>query len=170
LRKLALDQNKLRALPAELGECDEMEELTASSNRIEYLPIELAHLRRLRVLNLADNKIAVVPLDFADCEFLEELDLTSNDPALDIVPPHKLGDAVMVRFALARERERKRQEDRLRAANEELEALVRNYDLEKLALREEVSRLRAQNVELNDQMPRTYMAIKRTVTQSCAIA
>jgi Leucine-rich repeat (LRR) protein len=170
LRKLAADHNKLRALPPELGECELLEELTASSNRIEFIPASLARLPELRVLHLADNKITTIPIEFADSGKLEEMDLTTNDPSLDLVPPHKLADASMIRFALARERERKLEEDRLRAANEELESLVRAYDFEKLALREEVSRLRAQNQQLVEEMPRTYMAFKRSLTTNCVVA
>jgi Leucine rich repeat len=169
LRKLTVDHNRLRALPPELGECELLEEITASSNRIEFIPSTFARLQELRVLHLADNKIAEIPIEFADCSKLDEMDLTANDPSLDLVPPHKLADASMIRFALARERERKREEDRLRAANEELEALVRAYDFEKIALREEVSRLRAQNIQLLEDMPRTYLAVKRTLTTSCVI-
>ncbi len=63
LRKLALRNCKLTALPKAMKVLEQLEELDISGNELTELPRSLFRMRHLRVLNIADNPLppAVIP-------------------------------------------------------------------------------------------------------------
>ena len=168
LRVLHAGGNGLRSLPAELQQLTLLEELVAPDNAITTLPTGIVKLPRLTVLDLARNDLRRLPPELADSPSLEDIDVSGNE-RLETVPAPMRMNAELIRWACGRDRERARGEADLRAANEELELLCRAYDTERLALREEAARLRAENRELSAQMPRRYMRLQAACASCCAV-
>lgn len=168
LRSLHAGGNALRGLPIELQQLTLLEELVVPDNFITTLPTGIVKLPRLTVLDLARNDLRRLPPELADSPSIEEVDVSGNE-RLETVPAPMRMNAELIRWACGRDRERARGEADLRAANEELELLCRAYDTERLALREEAARLRAENRELNAQMPRRYLRLQSACTSCCAV-
>lgn len=61
LRWLILTNNKISHLPAEIGECAQLEKLMLSGNCLTTLPPELAKCRNLALLRIAANKLTKLP-------------------------------------------------------------------------------------------------------------
>jgi hypothetical protein len=61
LRWLILTDNRLRALPAEIGNCTRLQKLMLAGNRLERLPDELASCRNLELLRIAANRFERLP-------------------------------------------------------------------------------------------------------------
>ena len=59
--------------------------------------------------------------------------------------------------------------DELTKANEELEMLAKTYDDQRLALRNEIARLKKEKGELMKQRPEKYLKFKKTVSKVCSI-
>lgn len=156
-------------LPPDLGRCHQLEELLVAHNALIAFPEELCSLPKLHVLDLSYNNLREIPLDIADLPELRALDLSEN-PELGMIPSELHRNAPMVQWLCDQRREQEGVLRRMQAANDELEALVRSYDLEKIALREEVSRLRAEQREVLAQQPEGYMRTKRALgSMACVL-
>lgn len=75
---LYLAKNKLKVIPACLGELRGLEYCDLSANRIGYIPTSFCSLRHLKTLLLNDNELEQLPIGFAQLRGLEELNLASN--------------------------------------------------------------------------------------------
>jgi hypothetical protein len=168
LRRLRASGNQIAAIPAEFQQLTLLEELTLSDNAIVEIPLEILRLPKLVSLDLARNDLRRIPVELADAPALEEIDVSGN-PKLDSVPPGMHMHCDLIRWLCASRREQERVVSALREANEELEVLCRAYDTERLALREETARLRAENREILDQMPRGYMRMQAACASCCVV-
>lgn len=61
LRWLVLTDNQIAALPAEMGQCTELQKLMLSGNQLQHLPPEMAACTRLELLRIAANRFASLP-------------------------------------------------------------------------------------------------------------
>mmetsp|Transcript_64713 Transcript_64713/g.153018 ORF Transcript_64713/g.153018 Transcript_64713/m.153018 type:complete len:220 (+) Transcript_64713:136-795(+) len=78
LTKLILGGNKLRALPAGLGNCQKLQLLDASNNHLESVPPQLATCGELVDLELSTNQISLLPTELSGLRKLRRLHLSSN--------------------------------------------------------------------------------------------
>ncbi|KQR79000.1 protein kinase [Burkholderia sp. Leaf177] len=62
LRWLILTDNRVEALPAEIGNCGQLQKLMLAGNRLKTLPPELAACTRLELLRLAANRLDELPV------------------------------------------------------------------------------------------------------------
>jgi len=168
LRVIKAGGNGLKSLPVQFQQLTLLEELIVPDNELTVLPAGIAKLPRLTVLDMARNDLRRLPPELADSPSLEEIDVSGNE-RLSTVPASMRMNADLIRWACGRDRERVRGEAELRASNEELEVLCRAYDTERLALREEAARLRAEVRELNAQLPRRYMRMQAACASCCSV-
>lgn len=61
LRWLILTDNCIEELPAEIGQCRQMQKLMLAGNRLRRLPPELAQCTRLELLRIAANQLDALP-------------------------------------------------------------------------------------------------------------
>ena len=61
LRWLILTDNEVEALPAEIGNCTQLQKLMLAGNRLSTLPEELAACSRLELLRLSANQLGELP-------------------------------------------------------------------------------------------------------------
>ncbi len=61
LRWLILTGNQLETLPAELGQCGQLQKLMVAGNRLQSLPAEMAACHRLELLRIAANRFECLP-------------------------------------------------------------------------------------------------------------
>lgn len=61
LRWLILTDNVIEHLPAEIGNCVNLQKLMLAGNRLTALPDELARCRRLELLRIAANRLTALP-------------------------------------------------------------------------------------------------------------
>lgn len=61
LRWLILTDNCLETLPAELGDCSELQKLMLAGNRLRELLASLSRLRKLELLRIAANQLPALP-------------------------------------------------------------------------------------------------------------
>lgn len=61
LRWLILTDNRLEALPPEIGHCEALQKLMLAGNRLRALPESLAACRRLELLRIAANRLTALP-------------------------------------------------------------------------------------------------------------
>jgi len=110
LRWLILTDNRIEELPAEIGNCSQLQKLMLSGNRLRTLPPELANCTRLELLRIAANALAEPPafllslprlawLAYAGNPFCQgiEQEALSNTPMDDIewhelMISHQLGE------------------------------------------------------------------------------
>eukprot|EP00164_Ancoracysta_twista_P001767 GFYU01002320.1.p1 GENE.GFYU01002320.1~~GFYU01002320.1.p1 ORF type:complete len:893 (-),score=187.31 GFYU01002320.1:336-3014(-) len=78
LKSLALDNNGLETLPAEIGLFYCLQHLKLFTNEIVKLPPEIGHLGQLKVLNVGRNKLIALPPEIGNCACLTELTLIGN--------------------------------------------------------------------------------------------
>lgn len=71
------------ALPAEIRQLTNLEELDASDNLLTGIPAEIGQLRQLRIANFANNNISGLPLEIGNLTNLETLDLRGNPDVLE---------------------------------------------------------------------------------------
>lgn len=77
---LNLSDNELTgAIPAEIHDLSNLEELNLSNNRMTGIPAEVGQLRKLKVLNYANNQITGLPMELGNLTQLEVLDLSGNN-------------------------------------------------------------------------------------------
>lgn len=80
LVRLDLSNNALTgAIPAEIHDLSNLEELDLSNNQMTGIPAEVGQLRKLKILNYANNQITGLPLELGNLTQLEILDLSGND-------------------------------------------------------------------------------------------
>ncbi|XP_075212023.1 leucine-rich-repeats and calponin homology domain protein isoform X2 [Lycorma delicatula] len=77
LEILLIANNKLTALPEELGRCKTLMELDVSCNQITHLPPQLGYLSSLRILNVRNNILLELPIEVTYLK-LVQLDLSEN--------------------------------------------------------------------------------------------
>ncbi|XP_039280765.1 leucine-rich repeat and calponin homology domain-containing protein isoform X2 [Nilaparvata lugens] len=77
LETLMLANNRLTALPDELGQCATLTQLDVSCNQITHLPPQLGHLAHLRVLNVRNNLLLELPIEVTYLKLIH-LDLSEN--------------------------------------------------------------------------------------------
>lgn len=75
---LWLGNGKLKQLPPEIGQLNDLELLDLSENLLIQLPPEIGQLRNLRFLALAGNKLTQVPSEIGH--------LWNNLQQLDLIP------------------------------------------------------------------------------------
>jgi len=61
LRWLILTDNQISELPAELGQCTQLQKLMLAGNRLQALPEELAACTQLELLRIAANRFTALP-------------------------------------------------------------------------------------------------------------
>jgi hypothetical protein len=61
LRWIVLTDNRLEALPPEIGTCKRLQKLMLAGNRLSFLPDELAELKGLELLRLSANRFESLP-------------------------------------------------------------------------------------------------------------
>lgn len=83
LRSLAIsaDGSKLKKLPDNLGDMNELESLDLSGNALAELPASMAKLSGLKHLSLRDNRLKVLPAWLAELRSLETLQVDGELPA-----------------------------------------------------------------------------------------
>jgi hypothetical protein len=107
LRWLILTDNKLRALPEEIGRCCLLQKLMLSGNQLEQLPESIAKCTKLELIRLASNKLNTPPTSLlqlpslawvalSDNPFLRNLQAASVQPlvildGIDDLEGHELG-------------------------------------------------------------------------------
>ncbi|KAM3820865.1 leucine-rich repeat and calponin homology domain-containing protein 4 isoform 4-T4 [Vipera latastei] len=77
LKVLIANNNKLAALPEDIGSLSSLRQLDVSSNELRSLPGSMAGLESLRDLNVRRNQIAVLPEELAELP-LVRLDFSCN--------------------------------------------------------------------------------------------
>ncbi|KAM4814629.1 leucine-rich repeat and calponin homology domain-containing protein 4 isoform X3 [Urocitellus parryii] len=77
LRVLIVSNNKLGALPPDIGTLGSLRQLDVSSNELQSLPVELCSLRSLRDLNVRRNQLSTLPDELGDLP-LVRLDFSCN--------------------------------------------------------------------------------------------
>jgi len=78
LRNLDLSNNKLNALPVNLGAFKILKSLNISKNRIVDIPQQIESLVKLEILNLSYNGLQKIPDGFSKLKNLKEVDLSHN--------------------------------------------------------------------------------------------
>jgi hypothetical protein len=92
LRWLILTDNRIEALPPEIGHCTQLQKLMLAGNRLQTLPAELAACSRLELIRLAANRLSELPvwllnlprlswLAYAGNPFTETMETTALDDA-----------------------------------------------------------------------------------------
>jgi hypothetical protein len=61
LRWLILTDNRLTALPAQIGQCTRLQKLMLAGNQLQSLPDEMAACRNLELLRISANRLASLP-------------------------------------------------------------------------------------------------------------
>ncbi|XP_060775857.1 leucine-rich repeat-containing protein 40 isoform X2 [Neoarius graeffei] len=75
---LDVHDNQLTALPASIGELEQLQKLILSHNKLTELPTELWSLTNLRCLHLQQNLLEQLPADLGQLCHLEDLDVSNN--------------------------------------------------------------------------------------------
>ncbi|XP_062863170.1 leucine-rich repeat-containing protein 57 isoform X2 [Trichomycterus rosablanca] len=78
LRTADLSSNKIEALPAFIGNFQQLKSLTISSNKLSSLPAELGRLKKLEVLVLNGNQLHHLPPSVSQLKALRTLSLSGN--------------------------------------------------------------------------------------------
>jgi hypothetical protein len=79
LQEIHIIDNKIKSIPAQIGELINLRVLNLEQNEIESVPYSIGQLGNLRVLNLSNNKIDSVSVEIGKLKQLEELDLSNNE-------------------------------------------------------------------------------------------
>uniref|UniRef100_A0A8C8YH20 Leucine-rich repeat and calponin homology domain-containing protein 4 n=1 Tax=Prolemur simus TaxID=1328070 RepID=A0A8C8YH20_PROSS len=77
LRVLIISNNKLGALPPDIGALGSLRQLDVSSNELQSLPAELCSLSSLRDLNVRRNQLSTLPDELGDLPLIR-LDFSCN--------------------------------------------------------------------------------------------
>jgi class 3 adenylate cyclase/GTPase SAR1 family protein len=78
LQRLDLHSNQLTELPKEIGQLQNLQELILSYNQLTELPKEIAQLQNLRELYLFNNQLTTLPKEIGHLQNLQGLDLYNN--------------------------------------------------------------------------------------------
>ena len=75
LQVLRLENNRIDALPDNIGSCKALVKLDLSTNNLLSLPDSMGQFRKLQRLNVANNMLRRVPASMGGLKTLKELDL-----------------------------------------------------------------------------------------------
>ncbi|XP_003214585.1 leucine-rich repeat-containing protein 57 [Anolis carolinensis] len=78
LKSLALNHNKLIALPEELCKLKKLEALHLNGNQLTQLPAAFGQLAALKTLGLSGNKLRTIPVQLCSLRHLDVVDLSRN--------------------------------------------------------------------------------------------
>ena len=78
LERLYVDDNKLTALPIEIGHLKELRELSVSNNQLVGLPTHIQKLTKLKGLNLNYNRLTTLIPEIGDLKELRTLNVRQN--------------------------------------------------------------------------------------------
>ncbi|CAM6089671.1 unnamed protein product [Calypogeia fissa] len=78
LSNLALDHNRLKAVPKEIGKLTSLKLLTLAHNQIETIPEEIGNLAQLEKLDVSHNKLTTIPSTFGQCTQLTDVNFSAN--------------------------------------------------------------------------------------------
>jgi Leucine rich repeat/WG containing repeat len=78
LKVMLLAQNKLKSIPAELGELRNLQSLVLGFNQLTEVPAELGRLQNLQWLDLGGNKLTTLPDEVWKLANLQSLRLSFN--------------------------------------------------------------------------------------------
>ncbi len=79
VRRLSLTKTNLRAIPPEVFDLYNLEELDLSKNQIKNLPPEISRLKKLRFLDISKNKLEELPKEIGELNNLEILMAGKNN-------------------------------------------------------------------------------------------
>jgi len=77
--ELDLSNEKIKSLPAEIGQLKNLKVLDLSGNSLTWLPTEISKLSKLERLDLSSNKINVLPTEIGQLSNLQEFDIYRNE-------------------------------------------------------------------------------------------
>ncbi|XGW12183.1 hypothetical protein V3C99_013123 [Haemonchus contortus] len=79
IRNLELSQNKIKELPASIGNFTVLKQLHLSENALTELPHEIGMLKNLEILNVQSNKLSSLPDSLVGCTSLKTLNVSANN-------------------------------------------------------------------------------------------
>lgn len=79
LKQLLLGNNRLTALPEELGHLRTLEVLNLDNNQLGSLPLSIGNLTAIRELELSNNNLRSLPDTMGSLIHLEKLDISNNE-------------------------------------------------------------------------------------------
>jgi hypothetical protein len=85
LTQLSLNYNQLTSIPPEIGQLQNLRELSLYSNRLTSIPPEIGQLQNLRDLVLGINQLTSIPPEIGQLQNLTQLSLDNNQ--LTSIPP-----------------------------------------------------------------------------------
>ena len=92
-----MNNNKIKVIPEDIGQLENLEDLILSENSIEEVPVSVSLMSNLKIFKLANNRLRNLPFEIADILTLEEIDC-NNNPNLEIIPAKWRGDSESVLF------------------------------------------------------------------------
>jgi leucine-rich repeat protein SHOC2 len=78
LKVLEADENNIRTLPENIGNCKSLERLVLTSNHIEMLPTDIGNLKGVKQFYVGENNIYSVPPHIGMMDSLIELYINDN--------------------------------------------------------------------------------------------
>lgn len=95
LQVLRLENNRIDALPDNIGSCKALVKLDLSTNNLHSLPDSMGQFRKLQRLNVANNMLRRVPASMGGLKTLKELDLrcSGKPPAVTLTVQRYIGFA-----------------------------------------------------------------------------
>ncbi|URD70712.1 leucine-rich repeat domain-containing protein [Leptospira borgpetersenii] len=78
VRILDLSNKRLKTLPKEIGELQNLTVFNLYVNQLKTLPKEIGKLKNLTVLDLTNNQLTTLPKEIGKLQSLRELDLSGN--------------------------------------------------------------------------------------------
>lgn len=78
-KKLILSDNRIKSLPAEIGNLSALEEFYVNGNLLEgALPAEIRKMAKLTIFDASDNNLTGIPAEIGQLKDLKVLDLSGN--------------------------------------------------------------------------------------------
>jgi Leucine-rich repeat (LRR) protein len=85
VKKLILSNNRIKSLPAEIGELADLEELYLDANKLTgALPAEIRKMPKLRILDAHDNGLTGIPAEIGQLKNLRIVNFSGNK--IDTMP------------------------------------------------------------------------------------
>ncbi len=78
VRVLELSEQKLKTIPKEIGQLQNLQELNLWNNQLTTLPKEIEQMQNLRSLGLSNNQLTVLPKEIGQLQNLKVLFLNNN--------------------------------------------------------------------------------------------